>query len=150
MSYLEAATREGFYNTSAASWGQQAGGKQFSYALFLMTDRALGYLHDSAGWAIGAGGNIAVIDRGAAAAAILGLISAYEGRRHVHLGWSLTADPLRSVVQQTLNPLLMAGDDMAGGAALGGSGERLGSNRARYRRGIGDANYGVENSKKLK
>jgi lipid-binding SYLF domain-containing protein len=60
---------EGFYNISAASWGLQAGGKQFSYALFLMTDRALGYLHDSAGWAIGAGGNIVVIDQGAAAAA---------------------------------------------------------------------------------
>ncbi|HEV2363371.1 MAG TPA: lipid-binding SYLF domain-containing protein [Caulobacteraceae bacterium] len=59
----------GFYNISAASWGLQAGGKQFSYALFLMNDRALGYLHQSGGWAIGAGANIVVVDQAAAAAA---------------------------------------------------------------------------------
>jgi lipid-binding SYLF domain-containing protein len=58
---------QGYYNISAASWGLQAGGKSFSYALFLMNDRAIGYLHDSAGWAIGAGGNIVVIDKSAAA-----------------------------------------------------------------------------------
>ena len=57
----------GFYNISAASWGLQAGGKQFSYALFLMNDRALSYLHQSGGWAIGGGGNIVVINQGAAA-----------------------------------------------------------------------------------
>jgi len=59
----------GFYNTSAASWGLQAGGKQFSYALFLMNDRALKYLHQSGGWALGGGGNIVVVKQGAAAGA---------------------------------------------------------------------------------
>jgi len=59
----------GFYNTSAASWGLQAGGKQFSYALFLMNDQALKYLHQSGGWAIGGGGNIVVVNQGAAVGA---------------------------------------------------------------------------------
>ncbi len=55
-----------FYNTSAASWGLQAGGKQFSYALFLMNNQALRYLHQSGGWALGGGGNIVVVNQGAA------------------------------------------------------------------------------------
>jgi lipid-binding SYLF domain-containing protein len=59
----------GFYNITAASWGLQAGGKEFSYALFLMNDRALRYLHESGGWSVGAGGNIVVVDQAAAAAA---------------------------------------------------------------------------------
>jgi lipid-binding SYLF domain-containing protein len=59
----------GFYNISAASFGFQAGGKTFSYALFFMNDRALRYLDQSGGWAIGAGGNIVVVDQAAAAAA---------------------------------------------------------------------------------
>jgi lipid-binding SYLF domain-containing protein len=59
----------GYYNISAASWGLQAGGKQFSYALFLMNDRAIAYLHNVGGWAIGAGGSIVVVDQGAAGAA---------------------------------------------------------------------------------
>jgi len=60
---------EGYYNVSGASWGLQAGGKQFSYALFLMNDRAIAYLHNVAGWSIGAGGNIVVVDQAGEAAA---------------------------------------------------------------------------------
>ena len=56
----------GYYNISAASYGLQAGGQQFSYALFFMTDTALNYLRTSHGWAIGSGPSIVVVDKGAA------------------------------------------------------------------------------------
>lgn len=57
----------GYYNLSAVSFGLQAGGQKFSYALFFMTNSALGYLERSAGWAIGSGPSVVVVDKGAAA-----------------------------------------------------------------------------------
>lgn len=57
---------KGYYNTAAASFGLQAGAEAFGYALFFMTDLALKYLESSAGWEIGIGPNITVIDQGAA------------------------------------------------------------------------------------
>jgi lipid-binding SYLF domain-containing protein len=57
----------GYYNLSAASFGLQAGGETFSYALFFMTDSALDYLQKSDGWAIGTGPSVVVMDKGAAA-----------------------------------------------------------------------------------
>ena len=59
----------GYYNISAASFGLQAGGQRFSYALFFMTDSALNYLEKSDGWAIGSGPSVVVMDKGAAASA---------------------------------------------------------------------------------
>jgi len=56
-----------YYNLSAASFGLQAGGQTFSYALFFMTDSALDYLEKSDGWAIGSGPSVVVVDKGAAA-----------------------------------------------------------------------------------
>jgi lipid-binding SYLF domain-containing protein len=50
----------------AASYGFQAGAKQFGYALFFMTDSALNYLNQSDGWALGTGPSIVVLDQGAA------------------------------------------------------------------------------------
>jgi lipid-binding SYLF domain-containing protein len=58
---------DSYYNLSAASFGLQAGGQKFSYALFFMTDDALKYLETSDGWAIGSGPSVAVLDKGAAA-----------------------------------------------------------------------------------
>ncbi len=55
-----------YYNISAASFGLQAGGQAFSYALFFMKDSALAYLRKSDGWAIGSGPSIVVVDKGAA------------------------------------------------------------------------------------
>jgi lipid-binding SYLF domain-containing protein len=60
-------TTAGYYNISAASFGLQAGGQRFSYALFFMNDAALQYLRQSNGWAIGSGPNVVVVDKGAAA-----------------------------------------------------------------------------------
>ena len=56
----------GFYRTAAASYGFQAGAKQFGYALFFMTNSALDYLNQSDGWAIGSGPSIVVLDQGGA------------------------------------------------------------------------------------
>jgi lipid-binding SYLF domain-containing protein len=54
----------GYYRTAAASYGFQAGVKQFGYALFFMTDSALNYLNQSGGWAIGTGPSVVVVDEG--------------------------------------------------------------------------------------
>jgi len=56
----------GYYKISAVSYGLQAGGQSFSYALFLMNDKALGYLKRHDGWSIGSGPSVVVIDKGKA------------------------------------------------------------------------------------
>jgi lipid-binding SYLF domain-containing protein len=56
----------GYYKIGAASFGLQAGGQSFSYALFLMNDSALKYLRKSDGWAIGSGPSVVVVDKGKA------------------------------------------------------------------------------------
>jgi lipid-binding SYLF domain-containing protein len=56
----------GYYKIGAVSFGFQAGGQTFSYALFLMNDDALTYLRKSDGWAIGSGPSVVVVDKGAA------------------------------------------------------------------------------------
>jgi len=58
----------GYYKTTAASFGLQAGGQKFSYAMFFMTDGALEYLKNSKGWEVGVGPSIVVVDEGAARA----------------------------------------------------------------------------------
>ena len=58
---------DGYYNLSAASFGLQAGGQTFSYALFFMNDGALKYLRDSDGWSVGSGPSFVVADKGTAA-----------------------------------------------------------------------------------
>jgi lipid-binding SYLF domain-containing protein len=71
--YGEGALREGgrtvgYYNTVAASYGLQAGGQSFGYAMFLMTDSALRYLKSSKGWEIGVGPTVVVVEAGKAMA----------------------------------------------------------------------------------
>jgi lipid-binding SYLF domain-containing protein len=55
-----------YYKINAVSYGLQAGGQSFSYALFLMNDKALDYLNKSDGWAIGSGPSVVVVDKGKA------------------------------------------------------------------------------------
>jgi lipid-binding SYLF domain-containing protein len=55
-----------YYNTVTGSWGLQAGAQSYGYALFLMNDRALDYLHKSRGWEIGVGPTVVVVDEGVA------------------------------------------------------------------------------------
>ncbi len=56
----------GYYNASSISYGLQLGAQSFSEVLFLMTPEALAYLDDSAGWSIGAGPSVVVVDEGMA------------------------------------------------------------------------------------
>lgn len=56
----------GYYNLTAASYGFQAGLQSFGYALFLMNDSAMDYLNQSAGWEVGVGPSLVVLDEGMA------------------------------------------------------------------------------------
>jgi lipid-binding SYLF domain-containing protein len=58
----------GYYNSVAASYGLQAGGQKFGYAMFFMTDAALAYLDKSDGWEVGVGPSLVVVDKETAAA----------------------------------------------------------------------------------
>jgi lipid-binding SYLF domain-containing protein len=57
-----------YYRSVAASYGLQAGVQTFGYALFLMNEKALKYLDESAGWELGVGPTLVVVDKGTAAA----------------------------------------------------------------------------------
>jgi lipid-binding SYLF domain-containing protein len=54
----------GFYTSTAASYGLQAGAQKFGYALFFMTEEDLNYLSKSEGWEIGVGPTLTVVDEG--------------------------------------------------------------------------------------
>jgi lipid-binding SYLF domain-containing protein len=56
----------GRYNITAVSYGLQAGIQAFGYAMFFMTDPALSYLDRSAGFEIGVGPSVVVLDEGMA------------------------------------------------------------------------------------
>ena len=64
---LEHGKTIGYYNIAAASFGLQAGGQSFSYALLFEKQGALDYLQKSDGWSIGSGPSVVVMDKGAAA-----------------------------------------------------------------------------------
>ena len=56
----------GYYNSVAASYGLQAGVQTFSYALFFMNDGALAALDNTAGFELGVGPSIVLVDQGVA------------------------------------------------------------------------------------
>jgi lipid-binding SYLF domain-containing protein len=56
----------GYYSTTGASYGLQAGIQTYGYALFFMTDAALRYLDNTEGFEIGVGPSIVILDEGAA------------------------------------------------------------------------------------
>ncbi len=59
----------GYYNTSALSYGLQAGVQWFGYAMYFMSDSSLKYLDESDGWEIGSGPSVVVWDEGLAGSA---------------------------------------------------------------------------------
>jgi lipid-binding SYLF domain-containing protein len=63
---FEGGVPAGFYNTSSGSYGLQAGVQAFSLAMFFMNASALTYLSNSAGWSVGAGPSVVVVDQGMA------------------------------------------------------------------------------------
>jgi len=58
----------GFYQTTSASWGLQAGVQRFGYALFLMDESAVRNINRAGGWELGGSPSLVVVDRGMATA----------------------------------------------------------------------------------
>ncbi len=70
-SYGEGVLKEGpkinnYYNSVSGSWGLQAGAQSFGYVVFLMNNKAVEYLNQSAGWEIGVGPTVVIVNEGAA------------------------------------------------------------------------------------
>ncbi len=63
---LQDGVTKGYYSTSAASYGLQAGVQEFSYALFLMSDSAMENLNTSNGWEVGSCPSLVIVDQGIA------------------------------------------------------------------------------------
>jgi lipid-binding SYLF domain-containing protein len=63
---LEGSKVEGYYNSVGASWGLQAGAQSYGYVVFLMSDKAVKYVHQTHGWELGVGPTVVVVDEGVA------------------------------------------------------------------------------------
>lgn len=57
---------EEYYNSFTGSWGLQAGAQSYGYVVFLMSSKAVDYIHQTAGWEIGVGPTVVIVDEGAA------------------------------------------------------------------------------------
>ncbi|WAC48028.1 lipid-binding SYLF domain-containing protein [Asticcacaulis sp. SL142] len=57
---------DSYYNSFSGSWGLQAGAQSYGYAVFLMNDNAVKYIHDTQGWEIGVGPTVVIVDEGVA------------------------------------------------------------------------------------
>ena len=55
-----------YYNSVTGSWGFQAGVQSYGYVVFLMNDKAVDYVAKTAGWEIGVGPTVVVVDEGMA------------------------------------------------------------------------------------
>jgi lipid-binding SYLF domain-containing protein len=62
----QGSTIDGYYNSVTASWGFQAGAQSYGYVVFLMTNKAVNYIHQSQGWEIGVGPTVVIVDQGVA------------------------------------------------------------------------------------
>ena len=60
------ATVDSYYNSFTGSWGLQAGAQSYGYVVFLMTDKAVNYIHESHGWEIGVGPTVVLVNEGVA------------------------------------------------------------------------------------
>ena len=63
---LKAGKAAAYYKTTGASIGLQAGGQQYGYALFFMTEKALAELDNAKGFEVGVGPSVVLVDEGAA------------------------------------------------------------------------------------
>ncbi|HEY5751507.1 MAG TPA: YSC84-related protein [Chthoniobacterales bacterium] len=54
----------GYYNSTAASYGLEAGVKKFGYAMFFMDKKSLSHLDREGGWELGTAPGIVVVDKG--------------------------------------------------------------------------------------
>ena len=54
----------GYYSTAGGSYGLQAGAQEYGYALFFMKEKALRALTEAAGFEVGVGPSVVVVDEG--------------------------------------------------------------------------------------
>lgn len=54
----------GYYNTTGASYGLQAGAQQYGYAMFMMNQKAMNALNENDGFEVGVGPSLVVVDQG--------------------------------------------------------------------------------------
>lgn len=55
-----------YYNSVTGSWGLQAGAQSYGYVVFLMNNKAVDFVDKSAGWEIGVGPTVVIMDEGVA------------------------------------------------------------------------------------
>jgi lipid-binding SYLF domain-containing protein len=55
-----------YYNSVTGSWGLQLGAQSYGYAVFLMSPKSVEYIDKTAGWEIGVGPTVVVVDEGMA------------------------------------------------------------------------------------
>ena len=63
---LEHGKTVGYYNSTAISYGLQAGVQTYGNAMFFMSEAVLKSFEKSKGWEVGVGPNVVVVDAGAA------------------------------------------------------------------------------------
>ena len=61
---LKKGAASAYYKTTGASFGLQAGGQKYGYAMFFMNAKALKQLDQSSGFEVGVGPSIVVVDEG--------------------------------------------------------------------------------------
>jgi lipid-binding SYLF domain-containing protein len=63
---LKAGKAAAYYKTTGASFGLQAGGQKYGYAMFFMNEKALSQLDDAKGFEVGVGPSVVMVDEGMA------------------------------------------------------------------------------------
>jgi lipid-binding SYLF domain-containing protein len=63
---LKQGTAVAYYKTTGASFGLQAGGQQYGYAMFFMNEKALAELDKAKGFEVGVGPSLVMVDEGMA------------------------------------------------------------------------------------
>ena len=63
---LKAGKAAAYYKTTGASFGLQAGGQQYGYAMFFMNEKALSQLDTANGFEVGIGPSVVLVDEGMA------------------------------------------------------------------------------------
>ena len=63
---LKAGKATAYYKTTGASFGLQAGGQQYGYAMFFMNEKALAELDKAKGFEVGVGPSVVLVDEGMA------------------------------------------------------------------------------------
>jgi lipid-binding SYLF domain-containing protein len=61
---LKGSKAAAFYKTTGASFGLQAGGQKYGYAMFFMNAKALGQLDEAKGFEVGVGPSYVLVDEG--------------------------------------------------------------------------------------